>query len=329
MVFAGALLLISCGKHSSKNYISLAGRTQGTSYHITYCSADKVNYQKEIDSLLAEFDTTFSTYNRQSLITSVNQSARPVEVNDQFVYLFNVAKEVFRISDDIFDPTVGPLVNAWGFGPEVKLKVDSSKIDSLLEFVGFDKVRLENNRVIKEDSRIYLDVNGIAQGYAVDLIAGFFDYSGIKNYLVEIGGEVRVKGKNKEGDLWRIGVDKPKENNLIPGQDLQVILNLDNKSLSTSGNYRSFYEEDGIKYTHSINPRSGMPVRSKLLSTTVLNEDCIYADAYATAFMIMGLEESLKLSRQIKDLEAYFIYSGKNGSFQTAYTAGFEDMIQR
>lgn len=324
-----SFLTYSCNRKRCGEYISIAGETQGTSYHITYCSKGKVNYQDEIEGRLAAFDTIFSTYNEASLITRINKSSEAVKVNDEFIYLYQKAKKVWEMTGGAFDPTVGPLVNAWGFGPEMKLNVDSSKIDSLLEFTGFKQIHLRDDYLVKDDPRVYLDVNGIAQGYAVDLVAGFFNDKGVDHYLVEIGGEVRVKGKNKEGRLWRIGVDKPKENNMYPGRELQVVLSLDNKSLSTSGNYRKFYEKDGVKYTHSINPKTGMPVKSRLLSVTVLHDKCIISDAFATAFMIAGIKNSLEMARKNDAIEAFFIYSGENGAFQTTYTDGFEDIIQK
>ncbi len=173
-----------------------------------------------------------------------------------------------------------------------------------------------------------MDVNAIAQGYTVDVISGFFENKEIFNYLVEIGGEVKTRGTKAKGESWKIGVDKPYDYNFIPGRDLQVILSLSNRSLATSGNYRKFIEEDGIKYSHSINPKTGYPVRNNLLSVTVVAEDCMTADAYATAFMVMGLEESRKIVLTEKDLEIYFIYSDEKGEFQTYHTLGFDRLIE-
>ena len=209
-----------------------------------------------------------------------------------------------------------------------KTDIDSALIDSLLQLIGMDKVVFEGDKVIKQNPGIKLDVNAIAQGYTVDVISGFFENKDILNYLVEIGGEVRTRGTKAKGESWKIGVDKPYDYNFIPGRDLQVILSLSNLSLATSGNYRKFFEEDGIKYSHSINPKTGYPVRHNLLSVTVVAEDCMTADAYATAFLVMGLEESRKIGLTEKGLEVYFIYSDEKGEFQTYSTLGFDRLIE-
>ena len=312
------------------------GFTQGTTYHIVYKQPYSLglflnrnihDYQDEIDSILMEFDMSLSSYIPESVISRINNNDKDVKVDSLFSRVFYKAKEVNEISDGAFDITVGPLVNAWGFGAELREKIDSALIDSLIQFVGMDKVRIENERVIKSDPGVKLDVNAIAQGYSVDIVSGFLSDKGIKNYLVEIGGEIRAAGTKKKKTLWKVGVDKPYDYNFIPGQDLQVILTLKDNCLATSGNYRKFFEENGVKYSHSIDPKTGYPVRHNLLSVTVTAPDCMSADAFATAFMIMGMEKSMKFVKKLDRIEAYFIYSDGKGNFCTEFTDGFREII--
>ncbi|RLD35575.1 MAG: FAD:protein FMN transferase, partial [Bacteroidetes bacterium] len=224
--------------------------------------------------------------------------------------------------------TVGPLVNAWGFGPGRKKDMDSMIVDSLLQYVGMNKVKLINNKIVKKIPEIKLDVNAIAQGYSVDVVSNFFKEKRINNFLVEIGGELRTNGTKKNGALWKVGVDKPYDNNYIPGQNLQIILKLKDCSLATSGNYRKFFEKDGVKYSHSINPKTGYPVKDSLLSATIIAKDCLTADAYATACMVMGLEKSKVFISERDDLEAYLIYSSEfNDSFVIWQSNNFEKLI--
>jgi thiamine biosynthesis lipoprotein len=303
-----------------REYIKLAGFTQGTSYHITYESRKGENLQEEIDTLLADFDKTFSIYLPGSVISRINRNDPDVIVNEHFVKVFNKAYEIYKSTQGAFDITVAPLVNAWGFGFTQAANVDSLMIDSLLQYVGMDKVELEGNKIRKKYKEIMLDCNAIAQGYAVDFIADYLDHKGIKNYLVEIGGEINTRGVNEKGIIWRIGIDKPIENSMIPGKNLQAVIQLHNRSLATSGNYRKFYEKDGVKYAHSIDPKTGYPVLSNLLSATVLAEVCMTADAYATAFMVMGLEKTKEFLLKHNELEAYLIYSDDQGNYRVFIT---------
>ena len=330
------LILLSYNSYKKNELLILDGFTQGTTYHIIYkqpfspglfLNRNIHNYQEEIDSLLMEFDMSLSAYLPESVISRINNNDKDVKVDSMFSKVFYKAKSVNELSDGAFDITVGPLVNAWGFGTELRAKIDSALIDSLMQFVGMDKVRIEKKRVIKSDPGVILDVNGIAQGYSVDVVAGFLRKRGIKSYLVEIGGEIGAAGTKKRGTPWKVGVDKPYDYNFIPGQDLQAILALEDISMATSGNYRKFFEENGVKYSHSIDPKTGYPVRHNLLSVTVTAPDCMSADAFATAFMIMGLEKSAKLVKKLDGIEAYFIYSDDKGDFCTEFTDGFREII--
>ncbi len=319
---------------SCKKYEAFNGFTQGTTYHIIYekkglfaISPEKM--KRKVDSLLVRFDHSLSSYVPGSVISRINNNDPGVVTDPYFVEVFNKSKEVWLDTDGAFDITVGPLVNAWGFGPEGKEDMDSVKVDSLLRFVGMNKVHLKGNKLVKDLPEMKLDVNAIAQGYSVDIVSEFLEDSGIMNYLVEIGGELRTSGTKKNGELWKVGVDKPFDYNFIPGENLQVILQLRDCSMATSGNYRKFFEKDGVKYSHSIDPKTGFPVMDRLLSATIVAKDCMTADAYATACMIMGLEKSIDFISRKKELDAYFIYSGDNGVFKTWETWNFEKLIYK
>ncbi|MFO7655475.1 MAG: FAD:protein FMN transferase [Bacteroidales bacterium] len=323
-----ATLIIAGRYHFPRSYSSLRGFTQGTTYLVTYLNKEEINLQPAIDSLLAAFDTSLSTYNQESVISKVNYNDTNVVLDDRFIKVFNKSREVYHESGGAFDITVAPVVNAWGFGFTDKAEVDSALIDSLVAFVGMDKIRIENGKVIKEYPQIMLDVNAIAQGYSADVVSEFLDLKGIKDYLVEIGGEVRTKGRNPKGRDWTIGIDKPLDNNLVPGSNLQAKLRLKNLAMATSGNYRKFFEENGQKFVHSINPKTGYPVSSNLLSATVIADDCITADAWATAFMVMGLSETIEFLNKQEKLHAYLIYSDENGNLKTYSTNGLGQLIE-
>jgi len=321
------VLICACNQKPKSEYINFSGFTQGTTYNITYESYDLINYQADIEIILAEFDSSLSTYNSKSLISKINKN-ESFETDDWFRYVYKKSEEVYYQSKGAFDITVAPLVNVWGFGFKNKANVTNAMIDSILKFVGFQNVCLKDSLIFKKDPRVMLDGNAIAQGYSVDIIAGFLEDKGIQNFLVEIGGEVKTKGVNKKGKPWKIGIDKPIDNNNIPGENLQSIIQLSNKALATSGNYRKFYERDGIKYSHTINPKTGYPVTHSLLSTTVIANDCIIADAYATAFMVMGLDKAYELAEKLPDIEAYFIYSDENGKYCVKATPAIQQWIE-
>ena len=316
----------SCNNELKSTYTSFGGFTQGTTFNITYESIDSINYQDDVEILLANFDTSLSTYNKSSVISLINYNESNLTDNYLRV-VFNKAAEVNKNTNEAFDITVAPLVNAWGFGFKNKENITNAKIDSILKFVGFDKVQLSDSIIIKNDPRLMLDVNAIAQGYSVDVVAEFIESKGIINYLVEIGGEVKTKGVNQKKEDWKIGIDKPFDNNNIPGQNLQAIVKLKNMSLATSGNYRKFYELDDIKYSHTINPKTGYPVTHSLLSATVIAHDCMTADAYATAFMVMGFEQAYALVQKLDGIEALFIYSDEAGNYFTQTTPAMKEII--
>jgi thiamine biosynthesis lipoprotein len=316
--------------HSAKKgkYNTLTGFTQGTTYRITYNSKNKANYQADIDSIFSRVNNSLSIYQPNSVISRFNRNVSGTVADELFTEIFNKSFEVYTATGGAFDITVGPIVNALGFGSGDTLNIDSTLIDSLHQFIGMKKVRLENDRLIKTDSNIVLDVNAIAQGYTVDLVAQYLRNNGVKNFMVEIGGEIRAQGKNESNRIWQIGIDKPVEGNNLPGANLQAIIALDNRSLATSGNYRKFYEKNGIKYVHTIDPLTGYPVTSSLLSASVVADDCTTSDAYATAFMVFGLEKSIAFLKGNSFLDAYLIYADSIGNFRVFVTPGLGKYIR-
>lgn len=302
------------------------GPVYGSTYHITYQFKTGGSLEKDINLIFERINTSMSTYDKNSLLSRINRNDSTAKVDADLKRVLEVGFEVSQKSDGAFDMTVAPIVNAWGFGFTAKEKVTSQMIDSLLEFTGYQKVRIDNDRLIKEDPRIMLDVNAIAPGYAADAIAEFFESQGIRNYLVEVGGELRCLGVNKEGNPWRVGIDKPLENSLE--REIEQVLHLTGNSVATSGNYRKFYEENGVKYSHTINPKTGYPARSNLLSATVVTKECIYADAWATVFMVIGMDSARKLVPEIPGIEVFFIYSDETGALKEWMSPGMEKYIQ-
>jgi len=319
------IFLFACNNNHS--YYKLGGYAQGTTYHITYQGNEE--YSGEIDSLLKAFDLSLSTYIENSIISRINTNDTSVVPDSLFIEFFSKSKEVYEQSEGAFDITVAPLVNAYGFGFSKKSNIDSVLIDSLMQFVGMDKVKLEHSRLIKSDPRIMLDGNAIAQGQSVDYVSEFLENKGVENYLVEIGGEIRAKGLNPNGKLWRVGIDKPIEHSDESNRQLQAVIELKNKSLATSGNYRKFYEESGVKYSHTINPKTGYPAKQSILSATIIADDCITADAYATTCMVIGLEKSKELLKRLGNLDAYLIYPDPEhpDKYKIFMTEGMKKMI--
>lgn len=327
IVTISLLVIASLYLCNTKKYYKIRGFAQGTTFNIIYEGEE--DFESEIVELLHRFDMSLSTYVDSSIISRINWNDEGVETDELFEQFFEKSREVYNMSDGYFDITVAPLVNAFGFGFTKKAEVDSALIDSIMEFVGMDKVDFRDGKLIKSDPRIMLDGNAIAQGQSVDFIADFLENQGITNYLVEIGGEIRAKGINDHGELWHVGIDKPIENSDEQNRALQAIVRLKNKSLATSGNYRKFYEKDGVKYGHSINPKTGYPAMHSILSATIVADDCMTADAYATTCMVIGLEKSKVLLSKMKELEAYLIYTNPdNGNYQVFMTEGMAEMIE-
>lgn len=308
--------------------VKFRGETMGTYYEISYISEQgQVNYQKQIDSLLLAFNNSVSTYIPTSLISKVNQAnaGDTIPVDEFFAVVFITSAEVHRKTGGAFDPSVMPLVNAWGFGYQKKpLPADSLEVDSLLKLVNFSSFALLDNpyRIVKTVANTQLDFSAIAKGYGVDVIGLFLEDQKISNYLVDIGGELRARGVNTQQKAWTVGIDKPVEN--ATKKEVQEIVRLKNSSIATSGNYRKFYEKDGVKYAHTIDPKTGYPKLSNLLSASVFTSDCMTADAYATAFMVMGYEKARAYVERDVSLDALFIFSNEKGELQTFATQGVE-----
>jgi thiamine biosynthesis lipoprotein len=320
------LIINSFSCKTPSSYIFNEGFIYGTIYHIVYDSPGGKNLQPQIDAKLKEYELVFSTFNKESVISKVNTN-QPVELGKYFINCFNKSQEVSEKSGGAFDITVAPLVNAWGFGFTKKEHVTQKMIDSMLQFVGYKKVKLVNGLIVKENPSLMLDMSAISKGYTCDLIGFFLKDKGCKSYMVEIGGEVAAHGVNPKGIAWSIGISKPEENASIINQDIQAVVRLPGRALATSGNYRNFYEENGKKYAHTIDPETGYPVQHSLLSATVLADDCMTADAYATAFMVLGLEKGIELAKKIPGLEIYFIYTDTFGVNQVYMSENFKKSI--
>lgn len=322
LIFAG--LLSACSTQELV-YHSSVGPIFGTSFSIQYEYKEDQPLDDEILELLNKFNSSMSTYDKSSIISRFNNNDPEVIADPYFTSCFNRAVEISIATNGAFDMTVAPLVNVWGFGFTKKDSIYPELIDSLLILTGYEKVTLKEGRLVKDNPGIMLDASALAKGQGVDIVSEYFEELGIGNYLVEIGGELRCKGLSPSDTLWRVGVDKPIEN--LMERELQAILTLTNTAMATSGNYRQYYEEDGVKYSHTIDPKSGYPVRHNLLSATVFAADCMTADAYATAFMVMGLSKAKEIVLADNNLEAYLIFSDENGEMATWASPGMEDKI--
>ena len=322
-----ALILCACSSSDNRILVKNSGEAQGSYYHIQYLSEHGENYKSQIDSILLEVDSSLSIYKDYSLISKLNKGEN-IKTDKLFNAVFLGAQKVFLESEGNFDCSVSPLVNAWGFYKNSfgdSLVIDSAKFRKILPYVGFDKISLIADSLVLPKG-MSLDFNSIAQGYTVDIIAQFLESKGDSNYLVEVGGELLAKGKNADGNIWRVGVDKPSEE-IDREERFQFILDLENKALATSGNYRKFYELDGIKYAHTINPFTGFPSQNRLLSVTVINDDCMLADAYATAFMVMGVKKTKQFAASNSEIEIYLVYTGNDGDWKTFISPSMQKRI--
>lgn len=304
---------------------SLQGNTMGTLYSVVYEGDNDTTLKKSIDSLLKNMNQQISIFDSTSLISQINQGKKVVLTSD-FIYIFNTAQEISKETRGTFDITVGPLVTLWGFGTEKEKIVTQKEIDSVKQWVGYTNVYIENQLLQKKDARITLNFNAIAKGYAVDKVSNFLISKGYPNHLVEIGGEIVVRGKKGKKD-WHIGIQIPtKEKD--DAIESNYTFALSDKAVATSGNYRNFYEKDAVRYSHIINPNTGIAEHSNLLSVTVIADNCITADAYATAFMVMGVEQAMAFLSSHNELAAYFIYITSNHEMKTMATDNFPLQIQ-
>jgi thiamine biosynthesis lipoprotein len=328
LLFISVTLLLSCNADRDKKdytYHQEQGEIFTTGYHIKY--AYNRSLKEEIEAELYQFDLSLNPFKENSVISRINRN-EPVKPDSFFMKVFLKSMEVSRKTEGMFDITISPLINAWGFGFQNMDHVTPATIDSLKQFVGFNKIAIDSEGYIqKADPRITLNTSAIAKGYSCDVIARLLESYGIENYMIEIGGEVTAKGVNDQGVCWRIGVDKPIDDTTGMQHELQVILSLCDKSLATSGNYRNYYLKEGKKYAHTIDPHTGYPSQRDILGATVIADDCMTADAYATAFMAMGIEQSKKIAKEIAGLHYYFIYQLPDSTLGTIYSEGFEQFF--
>jgi len=333
-VIISLFLLFSCTSKKENQAIegfTLKGLTQGTTYSIILAE-DKINFQQqEIEHLLAAFDTILSTYISNSEISQLNNSIQHYSFKDEnrfFKSCYELSQEVFKESNYQFDPSIYPLVKAWGFFNKSEIVPEQAQIDSLRAFISFEQDKLHSVKFdgdsvhfSKKDPRFKLDFNAIAQGYSVDVIADFIQSKGHKNYYVEIGGEVRVSGLNRSGEKWKLGIDVPDE---LEERESLATVKVTNCGLATSGNYRNYFEKDGKKYGHILSPTTGYPGKTDILSTTVIHKNAALADAYATVFMLLGKEKSITYCKDHPQIQLLLVYLDEENQMKVYKTANFE-----
>lgn len=300
------------------------GTIFGTVYHASYqCDS---SLTRQIMEELQAVDASLSMFNPKSTISKIN-AGESTQTDSLLRVILGLASEVSKNTDGAFDITVAPLVNAWGFGFKNGEFPDSAQIDSLRQLIGWNRIQLKDKDLIKEDPRIIIDLSAIAKGFGSDCVAEMFRRKGIKNFMIEIGGEVVTSGVNAKGNPWRIGINKPENDTTATHNELQAILQMNDCAMATSGNYRNFYVKDGRKIAHTIDPHTGYPVQHSILSSTVIAPTCAVADAYATAFMVLGMEKSLQVLDKLPKLIAYFIYADEEGNYQVWKSPAMENLI--
>lgn len=324
LIFLLLFTIQGCASKKNMQKIMFSGQAQGTYYAITYYDENGRNFQPQVDSLLKEFDKIASLWVPASQINKINNN-EDVKLNPMFIDMLEKSNTISEVTNGAFDITVGGLVKAWGFSIGLPENMNQHIVDSLMQFVGYKKVWAENNSVKKEYPQVTIDFNAIAQGYTSDIIGDMLIAEGIENFIVDVGGEVLAKGTKPNNQPWVVGIEKPTE---TKDDDRKIMegLKLMNASLVTSGNYRKYYEKDGVRYSHTINPHTGYPVQHTLLSVSVLAEKAWEADALATAFMVMGMEKALDFLNKNTKYEAYFIYD-QNGTMKVYMTEGMKKLI--
>lgn len=323
VILSCLLVLSACSESKKQAYIEDRGEIFHTSYSIKYEYSRSL--KTEIEKELAHFDDSLNPFKPTSVISKVNNNEEVVP-DSFFVNVFNRAQEISAVSDGLFDITVSPLINAWGFGFKNMENVTPEVIDSLKQITGYRKIRLQEGKIEKDDIRLNINTSAIAKGYSADVVARLLDSYGIGNYMVEIGGEVRAKGMNRKGECWRIGIDKPQDEALVFERELQNVIQLCDKSVATSGNYRNFYVKDGKKYAHTIDPRTGYPSNNRTLSATVIAGDCMSADAYATVFMLADTAQVRQIARK-ENLSYMLILDDGDDSYKIVTSSGFDKYI--
>ena len=304
LILTSIVILVSCSDKTPR--IEYSGITQGSYFSIIYYDDNGRHFDEDIDFYLKMVDKSVSLWNDSSIISRVNRN-EDVTINKIFKDNFELAQKASELSDGAFDATIGPLVSAWGFHYKKELEMTPEMVDSIRQLVGYHKVKIINNKVVKDNPNMTLDFNAVAQGYTADLIAKMLDFKGVRSYLVDIGGEIMTKGTKPNGKMWTVGIEKPAEN-FDSEPSVQTKVEVRNKGVVTSGNYRKYIEKDGVRYSHSIDPKTGYPVEHNLLSATIIADNAAWADCLATICMIVGKEKASKLLENQDGVEAYFIF---------------------
>lgn len=323
IIISGIMMFSAC--ETKKTYQYAEGKIYGTFYHITYNYSKDL--QKEIHAEMEQVNASLSMFNPHSVVAKINRGESDL-TDSLFRKMFKMAWEINRETKGAFDITVAPLVNAWGFGFKKDSFPEAEKIDSILRFVGMDKLSLNGDKIVKSVQGVEIDASSIAKGLGVDLVADYLDSKGVVDYMVEIGGEIRAKGVSSKERAWRIGIDKPIDDASAQKRQLEMVVGLTSGALATSGNYRNYYIHEGKKYAHTINPLTGYPIQQDILSSSVFADSCMKADAYATAFMVIGLEAAKEVVNNNSSLEACFIYE-KDGKQEIWMSSGFEKLVVR
>ena len=322
LLIVGTVLIIR--QQQNMPYQKYSDFVFGTTFSVTYqCDSD---LSHSIKDELMKVDLSLSPFNEQSVITAINNN-QEVTPDKMFMDVFTLAMDVSRETEGAFDITVAPLVNAWGFGFKNGGKPTTQQVDSLRRIIGYQKVSVVNGKIHKQDPRMMLDCSAIAKGYGTDVVARFLRSRGVNNYMVEVGGEIVTKGVNPDRLPWKVGVIKPDDDSLNVSHELQTVLNVTDIAMATSGNYRRFYYKNGKKYAHTIDPKTGYPVQHNILSATVLAKTCAQADAYATSFMVLGLDGAKKILERHPELMAYFIYDDGQGKNAVWFSPSLKDKI--
>lgn len=312
-------------QQSNAPYRNYSGKVFGTYFNITYQSSEDL--EKEMKAAMDKVDASLSMFNENSTISRINRG-EDVQIDNLFAYIFPRAMKVSDITEGAFDITVAPLVNAWGFGFKQDKWPTDEEIDSLRAIVGYKTIHLNDRKITKDNPHTMIDLSAIAKGYGSDVVAQVLDKAKVQNYMVEIGGEVVMKGRNDKGDEWKIGIAEPTDDKEQTANTYSCVLQLTDKAVATSGNYRNFYYKDGVKYAHTIDPRTGRPVQQDIISATVLAPHCYEADAFATSFMVVGLDKAKEIISKQKQLEAYLIYIDKDGNKKVWYSEGMKSIIK-
>ena len=308
------------------DYLTTEGQTH-TYYRVKY--QHKESLDEEIRSTFRAYYHAINPFDSTSVISSINQN-KDMTADPLFIRAFNKSMELSVETDGMFDVTCAPMLNYWGFGFKQMEHVKAEDLDSLKQFVGYQKIRLNGNKIVKDDPRIQLNFSAIGDGYICDLIAELLDKKGIENYMIDIGGEMLVKGINPKGDAWNIGINKPVDDSTQMNNELQQILYInDRMGIATSGDYRNFYLKDGKKYAHTLNPKTGYPAGQDILSATIITKDCTTADGMATACMSLGREKAKALMEKHPELEYFFIYADEAGNYQTEYSPGMNKYLRK